>query len=44
MDSAIDWIYQLLIGAGLIFILGTGLIFMLLLQKQKNKHPDDDHR
>ncbi|WP_264476711.1 hypothetical protein [Jeotgalibacillus aurantiacus] len=44
MDAAIDWIFQLLFGAGLIFILAVGLIFITLLQKQKNKHPDDDHR
>ncbi|KIL52597.1 hypothetical protein KP77_06240 [Jeotgalibacillus alimentarius] len=42
MDSALDWVFQVLYGIGLLFIIGCGIILMLLLQKKNPNRRKDD--
>lgn len=42
MESALDWVFQVLFGIGILFIISFGIIIMLLLQKKNsNRHKDD---
>lgn len=42
MESALDWVFQVLFGVGILFIISFGIVMMLLLQKKNSNRPKDD--
>ncbi len=42
MENALDWVFQVLFGIGLLFIISFGIVMMLLLQKKSSNRRKDD--
>ena len=42
MENALDWVFQVLFGVGILFIISFGIIIMLLLQKKGSNRRKDD--